>query len=106
MVVIDPPYITREVWELNALAIKKVIKAEDGKIILSTLDENEGFIKELTSCDKITFRPYIPTLIYQFAFYTNYQSPEFGQKNEEIPENVKPEEEEKRVLKILGLDFD
>lgn len=43
MLVIDPPYVTKEVWEKYAEAIKFILSPE-GKIILSTLDENKDFI--------------------------------------------------------------
>ena len=44
-VLADPPFITEEVWQKYAVAIKKLIKKDqDGKIIgnilLSTIDEN------------------------------------------------------------------
>ncbi|TNV75538.1 hypothetical protein FGO68_gene17704 [Halteria grandinella] len=104
LLVIDPPYITREVWLKYAEAITMLLK-KDAKLIISTLDDNAEMIKELTGCKKRVFRPYISTLIYQFAFYTNYESDGWGRENEEIPK-VDAEAEEKRVLKILGLDFD
>ena len=65
MLVLDPPFVTREVWEKYAECISLLlINDGQGKIVLSTLDENEGFIKELTGCTKKTFRPYISSLIY------------------------------------------
>ena len=47
MVVIDPPFITREVWEKYAECAKWLLK-EGGMWLLSTIDENEEMIKELT----------------------------------------------------------
>ncbi len=47
MIVIDPPFITREVWDKYAEASKLLLKPETGKVLLSTIDENEGFIFEL-----------------------------------------------------------
>jgi hypothetical protein len=73
MVVIDPPFITREVWEKYSIAVKLLL-AENGKIILSTIDENEEMMKELLGVEKKAFRPSIPNLVYQYSFYANYDS--------------------------------
>jgi EEF1A lysine methyltransferase 1 len=51
MVIIDPPFITREVWEKYALCAKKLLK-ENGMWFLSTIDENEEMIKELTGAKR------------------------------------------------------
>jgi hypothetical protein len=51
MVVIDPPFITREVWEKYAACSKKLLK-EGGMWFLSTIDENEEMIKELTGANR------------------------------------------------------
>ena len=50
MVVIDPPFITREVWEKYADAAKRLLKPEGGIVLGSTIDENEGFMGELLGC--------------------------------------------------------
>ena len=85
MIVVDPPFITREVWEKYAAAIKLLIR-EDGRVLLSTIDENEAMIKELTGCDRKAFRPSIPNLVYQYSFYSNYESEAINTKNPEIPD--------------------
>ena len=64
MVVIDPPFITREVWEKYAEAAKYLLQDEGGKVLLSTIDENEAMIKELLGAEKKMFRPSIPNLVY------------------------------------------
>jgi hypothetical protein len=46
MVVVDPPFITREVWEKYSVAIKLLLKP-DGRIIATTIAENESMMKEL-----------------------------------------------------------
>lgn len=85
MVVIDPPFITREVWEKYAVATKLII-AKEGKILLSTIDENEGFIEELLGAKRRAFRPSIPNLVYQYSLYSNYESEGLLAKNPEIPD--------------------
>ncbi len=64
MVVIDPPFITREVWEQYAACAKLLLKPEGGMFLNSTIDENEAMIKELTGADRQVFRPSIPNLVY------------------------------------------
>ena len=42
MVVIDPPFITREVWEKYAEAAKILLKQDPSTMyLISTIDENE-----------------------------------------------------------------
>ncbi|TNV77600.1 hypothetical protein FGO68_gene11409 [Halteria grandinella] len=86
MVVIDPPFITREVWEKYATAAKLILIKEGGKILLSTIDENEGFIDELLGAKRRAFRPSIPNLVYQYSLYSNYESEGLLAKNPEIPD--------------------
>lgn len=50
MVVIDPPFITREVWEKYTTAAKLLLKPEGGIVLGSTIDENEEFMNELLGC--------------------------------------------------------
>jgi hypothetical protein len=64
MVVIDPPFITREVWEKYAEISKLLLKQEGGMALLSTIDENEEMIGELMGAKRRTFRPSIPNLVY------------------------------------------
>ena len=53
MIVIDPPFITREVWEKYADAAKILLKKDSSaKYLISTIDENEQMIKELTGCSR------------------------------------------------------
>ena len=83
-VVIDPPYITREVWEKYAEAVK-IVLADGGKILLSTIDENEAMLQEVLNVRRVTFRPSIPNLVYQYSFYANYEDEELDKVNPEIP---------------------
>ena len=63
LAVIDPPFITREVWEKYAEAVKVLVK-EGGKLMCSTIDENKDMMKEVLNVDPIAFRPSIPNLVY------------------------------------------
>ncbi len=60
--------------------------ADEGKILLSTIDENEAFIMELLGASKRAFRPSIPNLVYQYSLYSNYESEGLNNKNPEIPD--------------------
>ena len=78
MAVIDPPFITREVWQKYVLAVKILMKNDEngdlkGNLLCSTITENKDFMKELLNVDPIIFRPSIPNLVYQYNFYTNYE---------------------------------
>ena len=78
MVVVDPPFITREVWEKYTVAVKLLLPADEngkpkGNIFCSTIDENKDFMKELLDVEPCVFRPSIPNLVYQYSFYTNFK---------------------------------
>jgi len=66
MVVIDPPFTTREVWEKYTVAAKYLLEPE-GKVLLSTIDENEGFIDELLGSKTCAFTPSIPLQSKQYV---------------------------------------
>uniref|UniRef100_A0A7S3I0D0 N6-adenine methyltransferase n=1 Tax=Favella ehrenbergii TaxID=182087 RepID=A0A7S3I0D0_9SPIT len=85
MVVIDPPFITREVWEKYTAAAKRLLRPQGGIILGSTIDENEAFMGELLGCAKKQFRPSIPNLVYQYSLYANYESEGLENPNPEIP---------------------
>jgi 16S rRNA G966 N2-methylase RsmD len=84
-IVIDPPFVTDEVWNLYVTAAKFLL-SEDGKLLLSTIDEKEEFLKEKLGVNRIKFRPSIPNLVYQYSFYANYEDEDLDQANPEIPE--------------------
>ena len=86
MVVIDPPFITREVWEKYTTAAKMLLKPEGGIVLGSTIDENEEFMNELLGCSRRAFRPSIPNLVYQYSLYSNYDSEGLNSANPEIPQ--------------------
>eukprot|EP00297_Palpitomonas_bilix_P018219 CAMPEP_0113881774 /NCGR_PEP_ID=MMETSP0780_2-20120614/8568_1 /TAXON_ID=652834 /ORGANISM="Palpitomonas bilix" /LENGTH=188 /DNA_ID=CAMNT_0000868679 /DNA_START=100 /DNA_END=666 /DNA_ORIENTATION=+ /assembly_acc=CAM_ASM_000599 len=87
-IVVDPPFITREVWEKYTEATKKLLK-NDGTptfILLTTIQENKDMMKELLDVEPQAFLPGIPNLVYQYSLYVNYESEHLQQKNPDIPD--------------------
>lgn len=82
-VVIDPPFVTAEVWAKYAEAAHLLLK-EGGKIILSSIAENAAMLKEMLNVKPQTFQPSVPHLVYQYNFFTNYESTNFANLNPEV----------------------
>lgn len=80
---IDPPFITRDVWTKYAETVRLLVKPE-GKILLSSILENAGMLEELLGVKPVAFQPSIPHLVYQYSFYTNYESLELQRRNPEL----------------------
>ena len=78
MVVIDPPFITREVWEKYAETSKFLLKEEpkagnlSGLFLGTTVVENASMIEELLGGLPTAFQPNIPNLVYQYNSYANF----------------------------------
>jgi hypothetical protein len=87
MVVIDPPFITEDVWELYATAAKLLL-SKRGKLMLTTIAEHEQWLKELLGVHRAAYRPSIPNLIYQYSLYINYPSQIMSDLNPEIGTNI------------------
>jgi hypothetical protein len=92
VVVIDPPFITREVWEQYAQAAKALLKVDTdgnvaGKVIASTIFENAALMKELLNCEPQRYLPSIPHLVYQYNFFCNFPTTHLSLPNPEIPED-------------------
>ena len=68
MVIIDPPFITREVWEKYTETARWLLKP-GGHVMGSTIQENAPFMKELLGVEPQAFMPSIPTLVYQYYLY-------------------------------------
>ena len=90
MAVIDPPFITKEVWQKYTEAVNLLFKKDEndkivGNLLCSTLQESKEFMKELLDVEPIAFKPSIPNLPYQYNFYTNYEDPALNELNAEIP---------------------
>ena len=107
-VVIDPPFITREVWEKYTESANALLKgdpqagvpaAAEGEdptpmaemcaagnlVIATTIHENAEFMHELLGVAPGAWQPSIPNLVYQYDLYTNYPSKRFAERNPEIP---------------------
>ncbi|KAH8965605.1 hypothetical protein BDL97_04G126500 [Sphagnum fallax] len=82
-VVIDPPFITPQVWAKYAQAALLLL-SEGGKIILSTIEENAEMLKGLLEVEPQLFAPSIPHLVYQYALFTNYPSTYLSSLNPEL----------------------
>jgi hypothetical protein len=83
LVVIDPPFITEEVWE-KYTATAKWLLAPGGKVLCSTIAENEEMMERLLAVKPQKFRPSIPHLVYQYNFYCSYESEGLATLNPEI----------------------
>jgi hypothetical protein len=87
---IDPPFITEDVWSKYAITIKKIIQKDEngnitGKMLLSSIDENEKLFTKLgLPVVKRKYRPLIPNLVYQYSFFSNYESSTLDSVNPEV----------------------
>lgn len=90
MVVMDPPFITREVWELYARAARLLV-VRGGRprpsILATTVQENAGIMAELFGAREQRFKPMVPNLVYQFSLFTTFESPRLALPNPEVEED-------------------
>jgi len=91
MVVVDPPFITHDVWEKYATTTKILLKAYDteeskdpGHVIATTVAENIDIMDELFHAKPTVFRPTIPNLVYQYNVYTNFDCEALSTVNPEV----------------------
>jgi len=86
IVVIDPPFITRDVWSKYAETAKFLV-APGGRILGSTVPENVEWMGEvLPGIKPRRYQPSIPNLVYQYCMWANYDSERMDTPNDEIPE--------------------
>lgn len=83
MVVIDPPFVTKEAWEKFSNFTKMIIK-ENGYILTCSLYENSEMLNSLLGLKIRNFQPSIPHLVYQYNFYSNYEDCDLNEKNNEL----------------------
>ena len=95
-VVIDPPFITEDVWALYAETAHLLLAAADSptspRILLSTIPENLPLLSSLLGVHLCRFRPSIPHLPYQYSLFTNYDSERLSALNSEIDDSEWSEE--------------
>ena len=95
MVVIDPPFIDRSVWQLYAKTAALLLDpGGDCRVLCTTIAENEAMLVELFEENAVAgpmklasrvFMPSIPNLIYQYKIFTNFESEPLGLVNDELP---------------------
>jgi hypothetical protein len=82
-IVVDPPFITKEVWQKYSDFIK-IISTQDAKILASSISENKGMLNEFLNLEIKNYQPSIPHLVYQYNFFTNYKDEDLDSANPEI----------------------
>eukprot|EP00243_Klebsormidium_subtile_P003218 TRINITY_DN16445_c0_g1_i1.p1 TRINITY_DN16445_c0_g1~~TRINITY_DN16445_c0_g1_i1.p1 ORF type:complete len:177 (+),score=42.30 TRINITY_DN16445_c0_g1_i1:203-733(+) len=82
-VVIDPPFITADVWKKYGTTVTALLKPQ-GKIILTSTHENAELLHTLFAVTPQPFSPSVPHLVYQYRMYCNYPSTFFAEPNPEI----------------------
>jgi EEF1A lysine methyltransferase 1 len=94
MVVIDPPFITHEVWRQYARTARALLGADpeaagplpDGKrVIGTTIAENTDLLAAELGLRRAVFRPSIPHLVYQYEVFVNFDPVHLAVPNPEIP---------------------
>ena len=90
MVVIDPPYITREVWAQYVKTARWLLHGDGGLVLLTTVVENAPFLHNALGVTPNVFLPSIPELPYQYAVYSNFEAAALQLRNAEVPQD--PEE--------------
>ncbi|GAQ87321.1 nucleic acid binding protein [Klebsormidium nitens] len=82
-VVIDPPFITADVWKKYGATVTALLRPQ-GKIILTSTHENAELLHSLFAVTPQLFSPSVPHLVYQYRLYCNYPSTFFSEPNPEI----------------------
>uniref|UniRef100_A0A0G4I283 Uncharacterized protein n=1 Tax=Chromera velia CCMP2878 TaxID=1169474 RepID=A0A0G4I283_9ALVE len=91
MVVIDPPFITEEVWSQYATAASMLLRqGGGGRLLLSTVAENLEMLRRVFNEPRLVplpFKPSIPHLVYQYDLFANFPVAVLSEKNPEILED-------------------
>jgi len=87
MVVIDPPFISKVVWEKYSRTARALLKEQSSSLVLcTTVYENAPLMHKLFGATPKRFRPSIPNLVYQYSAFTNFHSIVMAEPNNEILE--------------------
>ncbi|CUI12950.1 methyltransferase, putative [Bodo saltans] len=90
-VVVDPPFITREVWSQYLETVQMLLK-KGGKVLFTSVLENHGMHSQGLDQGLYVplYRPSIPHLTYQYHCFTNYIATQLQVQNPELePEDAK-----------------
>lgn len=86
MVVIDPPFISTDVWESYAITVGQLMRAANsGLILTTTIAENDELMFRLFQAKATNFKPDIPNLVYQYMTFCNFSSQALSVINTELP---------------------
>lgn len=85
-VVVDPPFITREVWTQYLDTVKLLLKP-NGKVLFTSVLENHGMLEQGLDQGLYVplFKPSIPHLTYQYHCFLNYVATKLQFDNPELP---------------------
>ena len=87
--VVDPPFITKDVWTKYASAVRALLRP-GGKVLLTTVGENEAMLRSIFGPDlrKARFMPAMhrPSLPYQYSLFLNYEPRQDSLLNDWNPE--------------------
>ena len=91
-VVIDPPFISEEVLAAYG-DVTKLLLCEKGKILISSIAENSAVLIDTLDRDirQVPFKPSIPSLVYQYSLFVNYEVNEashFARINSEVDDTA------------------
>ena len=98
--VVDPPFITRDVWARYASCVRSALKAEGGRVLLTTVGENEAMLRTVlgpllgAGLRKTRFMPAMQraALPYQYSLYVNYDlaaASALAAWNDEVPDEFR-----------------
>lgn len=99
-IVVDPPFITEEVWTKYMATVKLLSCGEHCRYLFTSVLENHQMLETLNQGALFigAFQPSIPHLTYQYHCFTNYlPSYNLTQRNPELPS------QEPKIL--AGIEF-
>lgn len=86
LVVIDPPFITAEVWAAYARAAAALLRpAGPRRVLATTVAENAGLLARLFPGARATaWKPSIPHLVYQYDAFANFECAPLAVENPNV----------------------
>jgi hypothetical protein len=84
LVVIDPPFISQSVWRNYATTASLLSKGDKARVIATTVSENAALMESLFGCRRVSFRPVIPHLVYQYSAFANFPTSALDNENSEL----------------------